>query len=244
VTGAARGIGYETARCFLEQGAHVALNDLSPDAVDAAIVSLGKKNLVAVPGSVASVADCERIVADTVSGLGGLDVLVNNAGVYVEAPAARTDEALWDEIVDTNLKGTFFISRAAVPHLRESRGAIVNLSSEAGVVGSPNISAYAASKAGVIGLTRALAMEFVPDVRVNCVCPSPTQTRIFDRTAATLDDPDAYRAALVGYAPMQRMARPDEIARAILFLASSDASFVTGAALMVDGGVTAGSATL
>ena len=244
VTGAARGIGYETARCFLAEGASVALNDLSPEAVDTAVASLGGKNVHAAAGSVAQVADCERIVAQAVRALGGLDVLVNNAGVYVEAPAAQTDETLWDEIVDTNLKGTFFMSRAAAPHLRERGGAIVNVSSEAGVVGSPNVSAYAASKAGVIGLTRALAMELVPTVRVNCICPSPTQTKIFDRTAETLADPAAYRAALAGYAPMQRMARPEEIARAILFLASRDASFVTGTALMVDGGVTAGSTTL
>jgi len=244
VTGAARGIGYATARLFLEHGARVAINDLSPEAVDAAVTSLGKANLVAAPGSVALATDCECIVERAIWDLEGLDVLINNAGIYVEASVEQTDEVLWNETLDTNLKGTFFMSRAATPHLRESRGAIVNLASEAGVVGSPNISAYAASKAGIIGLTRAMAMELVPDVRVTCVCPSPTDTQIFERTAETLDDPDSYRASLVRYSPMRRMARADEVAKAILFLASSDASFITGTALMVDGGVTAGSAAL
>jgi NAD(P)-dependent dehydrogenase (short-subunit alcohol dehydrogenase family) len=244
ITGAGRGIGYATARLFLEQGAHVAINDLSSEAVDAAVVSLGKDDLVAAPGSIALAADCESIVERAIWDLEGLDVLINNAGIYVEASVDKTDESLWNEILDTNLKGTFFMSRAAAPHLRESRGAIVNLASEAGVVGSPNISAYSASKAGIIGMTRAMAMELVPDVRVTCVCPSPTDTPIFERTAEALSDPKAYRASLVRYAPMRRMARPEEIARAILFLASSDASFVTGTALMVDGGVTAGTATL
>jgi NAD(P)-dependent dehydrogenase (short-subunit alcohol dehydrogenase family) len=244
ITGGARGIGYATARLFLEQGARVAINDLSTEAIEAAIDSLGRDNLVAAPGSVALATDCECIVERAIWDLEGLDVLINNAGVYVEASVDQTDEALWNEILDTNLKGAFFMSRAAMPHLRESCGTIVNLASEAGVVGSPNVSAYSASKAGIIGLTRAMAMELVPDVRVTCVCPSPTDTQIFERTAETLSDPEAYRASLVRYAPMRRMARPEEVAKAILFLASSDASFVTGTALMVDGGVTAGSAAL
>ncbi len=244
VTGAARGIGRAAVEAFLQEGATVAVNDLSGAAVDAAIASLGGKRLVAAPGSVGSVADCEAILRRAVEGLGGLDVLVNNAGLYREASIEVTDEALWDRIIDVNLKGTFFASRAAVPHLRESRGVIVNLASEAGVIGTPNVGAYAASKAGVIGLTRALAMELANAVRVTCVCPAPTDTQIFDDTAATIPNVDAYRAALRNYTPMKRLGKPAEIARAILFLASEDATFITGTALMVDGGVTAGSTAL
>jgi meso-butanediol dehydrogenase / (S,S)-butanediol dehydrogenase / diacetyl reductase len=244
ITGSGRGIGNATARAFLERGAAVAVNDLTLEAVRSAIAGLPAGRLVPAPGSVASPAGCAAIVAAAVEGLGGLDVLVNNAGIYREAPLEATDEALWDAVLDINLKGTFFMSRAAIPHLREARGAIVNLASEAGVVGTPNIGAYAASKAGVVGLTRALAMELVPTVRVTCVCPAPTDTRLFDETVETMPDRDAYFAALRNYTPMKRLAKPEEIARAILFLASDDASFVTGTALMVDGGVTAGSTAL
>ena len=244
ITGSGSGIGLATARAFLERGAAVAINDLTLDTVQKAIAGLPAGRRVAAPGSVASPADCAAIVAQAVEGLGGLDVLVNNAGIYREAPIEGTDEALWDAVLDVNLKGTFFMSKAAAPHLKQSRGAIVNLASEAGIVGTPNIGAYAASKAGVVGLTRALAMELVSSVRVTCVCPAPTETPLFDRTVEALPDREAYFAALRNYTPMKRLAKPVEIARAILFLASDDASFVTGTALMVDGGVTAGSTAL
>lgn len=127
VTGAARGIGRATAHAFRERGAVVAINDLTAETVDAAIAALQGERLVAAPGSVASAAGCQAILQRAVAQLGGLDILVNNAGIYREASIEQTDEALWDEILDVNLKGTFFMSRAAVPHLRESRGAIVNL---------------------------------------------------------------------------------------------------------------------
>jgi NAD(P)-dependent dehydrogenase (short-subunit alcohol dehydrogenase family) len=244
VTGSARGIGHATARAFLERGAAVAINDLTAEAVAGGIAALPEGRKIAAPGSVASPEGCGAIVAKAVEGLGGLDVLVNNAGIYREAALERTDETLWDAVLDINLKGTFFMCRAAIPHLRKSRGAIVNLASEAGIVGTPNIGAYAASKAGVVGLTRALAMELVSDVRVTCVCPAPTDTRLFEETVASLPDRESYFAGLRNYTPMKRLAKPEEIARAILFLASDDASFVTGTALMVDGGVTAGSTAL
>ena len=132
--------------------------------------------VVAAPGSVAEVAACERIVGAAVDGLGGLDVLVNNAGAGGGALVEDCDEALWDRVVDTNLKGLFFVTKYALPHLRESGGNIVNIASVNGLIGVPKGSIYCASKAGVINLTRAHAMEFGPDIRVNAVCPGGVDT--------------------------------------------------------------------
>ena len=144
--------------------------------------------------------------------------------------------------MNVNLKGLFITSRAALAELKRQKGVIVNIASEAGVIGTPAISAYSASKAGVIGLTRALAMELVPDVRVACICPAPTNTPLFDDILARVDDPAAYRKGLAAYTPLGRIAEPEEVAKAVAFLASSDASLVTGTALMVEGGVPAGKA--
>ena len=244
VTGSGTGIGQATARVFLDEGARVAINDISTDVVERSIAELGVDGLVAAPGDLSSVSGAQAAVARALDGLGGLDVLINNAGIYREAPIGEIDEALWDAVMNVNLKGVFFASQAALPALKVSTGVIVNVSSEAGVIGTPLISVYSASKAGVIGLTRAFAMELVPDVRVACVCPAPTDTRIFDDALSKAEDPDAYRHSLAAYTPMKRIARPQEVAAAIAFLASADASLVTGTALMVEGGVTAGKASV
>jgi NAD(P)-dependent dehydrogenase (short-subunit alcohol dehydrogenase family) len=242
ITGSARGIGQATARVFLERGAQVAINDLAEEAVARSISELGGKGCVAAPGDIATVAGAEAVVAQAIERLGGLDILINNAGIYREASIEETDEAIWDATMNVNLKGLFFTSRAALAELKRHKGVIVNVASEAGVIGTPAISAYSASKAGVIGLTRAFAMELVPDVRVACICPAPTNTPLFDDVLARVDDPAAYRKGLAAYTPLGRVAEPEEVAKAVAFLASSDASLVTGTALMVEGGVTAGKA--
>lgn len=240
ITGSGRGIGQATARVFLERGATVAINDITEATVAASIKALGGERLVAAPGDISSVDGCAEIVASAVGRLGGLDVLVNNAGVYREATIEATSEAIWDLTFDINLKGMFFATQAAVPALRESGGVVVNLASEAGLLGNPMVAAYCASKAGVIGLTRALAMELAPNVRVTCVCPAPVDTNLFDTVLESADDSKSYVEGLAAYTPLRRMGRPEEVAKAIVFLASSDASLITGTALMVDGGVTAG----
>ncbi|MCZ6721817.1 MAG: SDR family oxidoreductase [Proteobacteria bacterium] len=242
ITGSARGIGQATARVFLERGARVAINDLTEEAVTRSIFELGGKGCAAAPGDIATVAGAEAVVAQAIERLGGLDILINNAGIFREASIEETDEAIWDATMNVNLKGLFFTSRAALAELKRQKGVIVNIASEAGVIGTPAISAYSASKAGVIGLTRALAMELVPDVRVACICPAPTNTPLFDDILARVDDPAAYRKGLAAYTPLGRIAEPEEVAKAVAFLASSDASLVTGTALMVEGGVTAGKA--
>ncbi len=242
ITGASRGIGFATAQKFLALGARVAINGRSEQSVTTAIAELGGgERLVAAPGSVASVDACQSIVGAAIEGLGGLDVLVNNAGISIDATIEKTDEMIWDETLDINLKGTFFCVRAALPALRKTRGSIVNTASVSGLQGSAEGSAYCASKGGVVNLTRALAIELAPDIRVNCVCPGWVDTDMMRRDYIDLaDDPAAAEREALDEAPLKRVATPEEIAKAIAYLASHDARFITGIALPIDGGLSAG----
>ena len=173
--------------------------------------------------------------------LGGLDILVNSAGIVSARPIEDSDEAMWDAQLDVNLKGTFFCYRAALPELRKSNGNIVNIASDAGLMGFAGIAVYCASKAGVVNMTRAMALEIAPDVRVNCVCPGYVDTDMIRRdNIDKKEDPAAAEQTMIDYAPMKRIATPAEISQAVLYLASSEAGYVTGAALAIDGGVTAG----
>ena len=242
VTGGTRGIGRSAVEAFLDAGARVAVNGRSADSTARAVADLGDpERVVAAPGDVGTASVCEAIVAAAIEGLGGLDVLVNNAGIGVDARIEDTDEAFWDATLDTNLKGTFFCSRAALEALRATRGNIINISSDAGLVGSQTLVAYCASKGGVVNMTRAMAVELAPLVRVNCVCPGYVDTDMVRRDGIDkADDPAAEEQALIDFAPLKRIATPEEIAAVILFLASHEARFMTGAALPIDGGAGAG----
>ncbi len=241
VTGASRGIGKATAQAFLDAGAKVAVNGRSEASVSAAMAELtGAQNAVPAPGDVATVAGCEAVVALAVEQLGGLDILVNNAGVFARASVAETDEATWDYVLDANLKGTFFCSRAALPALKAARGSIVNVASESGVNGYANTSAYCASKGAVVNLTRALAIELTPEVRVNCVCPGVIETDMAREGFAIDGDVEAGLAQQRSQYPVKRIGTSEEVAMAILYLASEHAAFVNGAALAIDGGATVG----
>ncbi len=235
VTGGSRGIGWATAKAFLDAGARVAVNGRTGDSTSAGIERLGGgERLIAAPGDVGTVAGCEAAVGIAVDALGGLDVLVNNAGVGTSCPIDEADEAFWDAMIDVNLKGTYFCCRAAMPALRESRGNIVNVASMAGLMGHAGLSVYCASKGGVVLLTRSLSAELAPDMRINCVCPGYVDTDMVHYASSS-----ARMAELDAYAPMNRIGKPEEIAAAILYLASNRAGFVTGAALSIDGGTTA-----
>ena len=242
VTGGSRGIGRAAVEVFRASGARVAVNGRSAESTAAGIAALdGGDALIAAPGDVGTVAGCEAAVGAAIEALGGLDVLVNSDGVGYGGSIEEFDEAKWDETLDVNLKGTFFCIRAAMPAFRESCGNIVNIASDAGLMGFPTLIVYCASKGGVVIMTRAMALAFAPDVRVNCVCPGYVDTDMVRRDGIEkADDPAAAELALIDYTPMRRIAGPGEIARAIAYLASDGAGFVTGAALQIDGGTTAG----
>ena len=234
ITGSSRGIGKATAQEFLVSGARVAINGRTEDSVAQAIDELGgHERLVAAPGDVATAASCEALVGSAIEALGGLDVLVNSAGVYTQTPMADTDENLWDWLIDVNVKGTYFCSRAALSALANSGGSIVNVASESGLNGYSGETAYCASKGAVVNLTRAMAMELAPKVRVNCICPG-----IIDTDMAHIGFADLSEQAETY--PLKRIGTATEVARGILYLASSDAGFVTGSVLAMDGGATAG----
>jgi len=236
VTGGSRGIGRATAQAFREAGAQVAVNGRTAESTADGIAAMGDDGLIAAPGDIGTVAGCEAVVGAALDAFGGLDVLVNSAGVAKARSIETCDEAFWDEVMDINLKGTFFCIRAAAAALRESHGSIVNVASTSGLSGDANLSTYCASKGGVVLLTKALSAEFAPEVRINCVCPGWVDTDMAKVYINRSDDPAAARAAIDADSPMGRIARPDEIAASILYLASDAAGIVTGVVLPIDGG--------
>ena len=241
VTGGTRGIGRAAVEAFLGAGARVAINGASDASVARALGELAAgESAIAAPGDVAVVADCARIVEAAVEGLSGLDILVNSAGVFKHATIAESDEALWDWTIDINVKGTYFCSRAARPALDAARGAIVNLASQSGLEGYADLTVYCASKGAVVNLTRAMAIELAPAVRVNCLCPGIIDTDMARIGFAAEGEATSDLADEADYHPMKRIGTATEVATAILYLALPDAGFITGAALAIDGGGTAG----
>lgn len=237
VTGAAAGIGAATARRFAQEGALLALNDVSAETLAFVVEELqgaGTQTL-AVVGDVARRPDVERMVAETLRAFGRVDILVNNAGIARDALAAKMTEEQWDQVLAVNLKGTFLCAQAVLPGMRERGwGRVINTAS-VGVRGNIGQANYAASKAGVIGLTRTLALEYARyGVTVNCVAPGAVMTRML---AAV---PDAIREKIVARIPAGRIGQPEEVAAAHAFLASEEAAYITGQVLFVDGGMSVG----
>src|SRR6516164_634058 len=243
VTGAASGMGLAFARRFAVAGAALALADLDAERLNAAARALGAKALP-VAADVARVADCAAMVAATIARFGRLDLLVNSAGIWIEGPAEEMTEAEWDRCLDINLKGTFFACRHAIPELRKTSGAIINMASDAGLMGSAGASIYCASKGGVVQLTRALALELAPQgVRCNAICPCDVDTPMLAGQATDYGrgDPEGYRQKLRAIYPQgerTRFVRPEEVAEFVFAVAGLEP--ITGACLPIDFGTTAG----
>ena len=239
VTGAASGIGRAVARRLAAEGASIVIGDRDAQGLDQTVGMIAAA-ATAVPLDVTNEASCRAIVDQAVATHGGLDILCNIAGVLDFGRFADVDAKRWDRVIAVNLTGVYSMCRAAMPHLVARRGAIVNMASAAGLVGVPYNSAYTASKHGVVGLTRSLALEFSKEgVRINAVCPGGVDTPMLQQ--APPDDIDwdmVMRSA--GWLNSGELATPEDIASAVAFLASSDARRITGAAFAVDGGQTAG----
>jgi NAD(P)-dependent dehydrogenase (short-subunit alcohol dehydrogenase family) len=245
ITGAGSGIGRAAAELFAAEGATVAVVDLVADAAEETVgkITAGGGQALALAANVAVAAEVESAVARAVQELGRLDVLYNNAGVNSAGSVLDATEEDWDRCFAVNAKGTFLCSRAAVPHLEAAGGgAIVNQGSVAGLVAVPNFAAYCAAKGAVVALTRSMAIDLAGRrIRVNAICPGTVFTPLMEPMLRARGDGDleAGLAKTVVKYPIGRLGTPEEIARVALFLASDEASFMTGSIVTADGGMTA-----
>ncbi len=236
VTGGNGGLGAATARAFAREGAEVIVSGRNRQTLDEAVASIGAKG-VGIVADVGKLADIERLMAAIKARSGRLDVLFANAGITRFGPIGSVTEADWDAVMDANLKGLYFTVQQALP-LMERGGSIVLNASVAGSIGAPDSSIYAASKAAVRSLGRSLGAELVDrGIRVNVVSPGPIDTPIFAAMGMKAPDIAQLKKDWAAGNPMKRFGDPDEVARAVLFLASAEASYITGANLTVDGGL-------
>ncbi len=240
VTGGARGLGRTMATALAEAGADVAITARTlagcADAAGAIASGTGRR-CQGFAAEVTAIADVERLANDVEAAFGQVDILVNNAGTNIRGQVDQLSEADWDAVIDTNLKGPFLCARALGPRMvKRGWGRVINLGSTLSVIGLPGRAPYCASKAGVLNLSRVLALEWAgTGVTVNAICPGPFGTEM---NRPLLDDPVKYKA-LMDLIPMGRWGEVEEIAGAVVFLASPGSSFITGSAVFVDGGWTA-----
>lgn len=235
VTGGNSGIGLATAKRFQEEGAKVAISGRSKKTLDDAVKTIGN-GLLAVQADVGKLSDTDKFYAEVSKKLGKIDILFVNAGVAKFAPLAETSESTFDEQFDINIKGAYFTIQKALPFLNDGASIILN-TSVADRKGSPGTSAYAATKAALRSLARTAAAELVDrGIRVNTVAPGPIVTPIFGRTGLPKEAIDEFAKELLERVPMKRFGQPEEIAGVVAFLASKDASFITGVEINVDGG--------
>lgn len=250
ITGGGSGIGRSTALAFATHGAKVTVFDINPQsakAVEAEILST-RGDALAIEGTITSASSVKRAVESTVEKWGRLDFLFNNAGIEFISPLAETCEEDWDKVIDTNLKGTYLMSRAALLKMIPNRfGVIINNASDAGLRGIKVNAAYSSSKAAIIHLTRSLALDYASyGIRTNCICPGCIATPLCERFNAEVgarkgkSGEEVLDEFVKANIPMRRVGTPEEVASLVLFLASEEASYINGAVIPIDGGLTAG----
>lgn len=251
ITGAGSGIGRAAAELFAKEGASVVVADINPMKGEETVKKIQNDGgeSIFIETDVTKSKTVESTVSKTVSQFGMVDILYNSAGVDIfiinpraDGTVVGTREEDWDRLLGINLKGTFLVSKYTLPHMmKQKRGVIINMGSEYGIVGGLASAAYCASKGGIVLLTKQMALDYAQyNIRVNCICPCNVDTPLMEKGLATSEDPKATRQSWISVMPLRRFAKPEEIAMAALYLASDDASFITGTALSIDGGVTAG----
>lgn len=240
ITGAASGIGKATAKLFAEHGAKVVVADIDENGGNRTVTDIqdAGNEAIFILTDVTIKADTDQMVAQTLKNYGKLDTLLNSAGIAMRLPVAELPEEDWHRCLDVNLNGVFLCAKAAIPAMQKNGGgSIINMSSIYGIVGADVRAAYVASKGAVTNLTRGMALDYAEDnIRVNCICPGFVETPL---VAGVIKTPDEYQK-LANKHPMRRLAQPEEIAYGALYLASDESAFVTGIALPIDGGYTAG----
>ena len=243
ITGAGAGIGRTSALLFAREGARIVASDIDLERAQATAKDIEKAGgeCIAVQADVTSVEEVEAMVKKAIGTFGRVDVLMNCAGIMPIMPVWETSEEVWDQVIDINLKGTFLCCKFAILEMqRTGGGSIVNIASGAGITGVPGLSAYCASKAGVLLLTKSMALDCVKDnIRINCLAPGVIDTDLNRSWLNEEDDPEQALRDLEAVIPIHRMGTPEEVAYCALFLASDESSYVTGHPLVVDGGLIA-----
>jgi NAD(P)-dependent dehydrogenase (short-subunit alcohol dehydrogenase family) len=236
ITGGGSGIGYGCAAYLKDHGAQVAIIDLDEAAGENAQKKLGSEAIF-VGGNVSINADCQSAIKEVVNRFGHIDILVNGAGVIRRKSVVELTESEWDLVIDVSLKGTYLMSKYAIPVMQKQGGSIINIGSGWGLKGGPKAAAYCAAKGGVVNLTRAMAIDHGPqNIKVNCVCPGDVDTPLLRSEAKQLGEDEQKFMSDAADRPLARVGSPLDVAKAVYFLASDLSSWVTGAVIVVDGG--------